>query len=136
MIKKNKLVLIGGAAVIIILALILFAGGGKYSSPEKTISTMFKAIERADAEAFLDCFTEDSKKNMEEGFKDLTAEQFKAQTKDFKMPDYEVIEKTEDTAVVKSKEEEEGDLVMKKEDGKWKVDLEATIQRAFENISY
>lgn len=130
--KKNIIILVVVVLVIIVGLVLVF--GGKYYSPQRTLNRMVKAMEKGDIDAYLECLTEDSQKILiDAGIKDQDPEDLKKGAEDYKEADFEVIEKTKDTAVMKSGTE--GELVFKKEKGGWKLDLEATFERMFEQYT-
>jgi len=131
--KKNIIILVVVVVLIIIVGLVLVVFG-KYSSPQRTLNQMVRAMEKGDIDAYLECLTESSQKILiDAGIKDQNPEDLKKGAENYKEADFEVIEKTKDTAVMKS--ETEGELVFKKEKGGWKVDLEATFKKMFEQYA-
>lgn len=129
---KKKLVILVVVVLVVIVGLVLIFGGGKYSSPKKTLNTLVKAMEKGDVDAFLDCFTEESQTLIQAGG-EITSESIKGDVSDYKEADYKVTRETKDTAVMTS-EKDEGVLVFKKEDGKWKIDLKATFEEIFKGF--
>ena len=118
--------------VLLLVALVLVgAGCGKYSSPQKTISTMIKAMEKGDIDAYIKCFTEESRILLEATGTQLTSESIKVDAKDVKDVKFKQTEKKGDRAVMTSEKEGGGILVFTREKGAWKVDLQATMEEAF-----
>jgi len=130
--KKNIVILV--VVVLVIIVGLVVIVGGKYSSPQRTFNRMVKAMEKGDIDAYLECLTEDSKEILiNAGIKEEDPEALKESAIDFKEEDFKVIEKTKDTAVMKS--ETGGELVFKKEKEGWKLDFEATFERMFEQYT-
>jgi len=118
--------------VLLLTTLVLVgAGCGKYSSPQKTLSTMVEAMEKGDVDAYIKCFTEESRTLLESFGTQLTSESIKVDAKDVKNVEFKQTEKKGDRAVLVSEKEGGGALVFKKEKGSWKVDLQATMEEAF-----
>ena len=136
MMKKNTIILSAVVVVvlIVIVGLLIVLGGGKYGSPERTLSTMIKAMKKGDVEAYLDCLTESSRELMvQDGVAQIKEEDLKGGTEDLENLKFELVEKSGDIAVLKE-EEEGGTLVFKKEKGGWKFDIEETYKKMFENM--
>ncbi len=128
--KKLKFVV----PVLLLTALVLVgAGCGKYSSPQRTISAMKKAMEKGDVDAYIECFTEESRVLLEAAGAQLTSESIKVDAEDMKDVKFKQTEKKGDRAVLVSEEETGGALVFKKEKGDWKIDLNATMEEAFKS---
>lgn len=126
--KKFKSTLL----VILLLAFVLVGAGcfgGKYSTPKKTIQTLYKAVEQGDKETYLNSFSEGTVKLFEESGQEIDMEAIK-KTMPEELPEAEVIEQEGDTAVVQTKAMGSMPMVMKKENGQWKIDMEATIKRS------
>lgn len=125
--KKVKIIV-----PLLLLTLVLVgAGCGKYSSPEKTFHTLMDAAEAGDVEAYLDCFTEESRALIESSGTAVSSESLKASVPE---EDYElkVVEKKGDRAVLTSNLPNSGNLIFKKEKGAWKIDFKATMEEAFQ----
>ncbi len=127
---------------ILLLGLLVLVGvscipTGKYSSPEKTVETMVKAMEVGDVDAYLDCMTDESQEWFESISKispeGLTSESLKSQSTDYDPSRLKVTDKTKDSAVMVEEGQEVG-LVFKKEKGNWKVDIIATMQEMFKGF--
>jgi len=120
--------------VLLLAALVLVgAGCGKYSSPQKTIAAMIKAMEKGDVDAYIECFTEESRTILEATGTPLTSESIKVDVRDVKDIKFKQTEKKGDRAVLVSEEEKGGALVFTREKGAWKVDLQATMEEAFKD---
>ena len=132
MIKKYLTIAVVVAILIVVASVAIVFIGGKYSSPERTLLTLVKAMEAGDVDAYLECFTEESQEMLSSYGTQLTSESIKADVSDYKEPDFEVTEKTKDIAVLT--EEDGGMLCFKKEKSGWKIDLEETLKRAFQNF--
>ena len=130
--SKRNIVILAVVALLVIVG-IVFMFSGKYSSPQRTYNTMIKSIEKGDIDSYLDCLTENSRKIMvDSGIKEKDGEDFKKAVENFKKPDFKLSEKEGDTAVMTSEEDENAILVFKKENRKWKLDLEETFKMMFE----
>lgn len=115
--------------LLLLVALILVgAGCGKYSTPEKTIESLFNAISAKDKEAYLECFSDKTIELFNETGEEIDMESI-SQGMPEEIPEIEVLEKKGDTAVVQTKAANSSPMVLKKENGKWKIDIEATIER-------
>lgn len=134
--KKNIFSLVAVVVILIVaVALVLIIGGGKYSTPKRTLNTMIKSMEKGDIDAYLDVMTEDSQKLLiDAGVKNEDGEELKTQVEDFKKADFKLIDKDDNVATMKS-DEEKTYLVFKKEETGWKLDLEATFQKMFEEAT-
>lgn len=128
--KKVKFII---PALLLAGLVLVGAGCGKYSSPEKTFYTLMDAAKAGDVEAYLDCFTEESKGLIQSSGAELTSESLKTMGT-IEKEDYElrVIEKKGDRAVLTSDLPNAGKLVFKKEKGVWKIDFKATMEEAFQ----
>lgn len=124
--RKLKLAL----PVLLLAVLVLIGGGclgGKYSTPTKTIQTLFKAMEAKDQEAYLDCFSEGTLKLFEQSGQEINMETVSRGIPE-EIPEIKVVEKKDGRAVVRAEVEGSAPMVLIKEKSGWKIDLEATMQ--------
>ncbi|MFH1656295.1 MAG: hypothetical protein ABH956_00800 [Candidatus Nealsonbacteria bacterium] len=130
--KKPIIIII---VVLVVLFGLLLLVGGKYSSPQRTFKIMLKAMQKGDIDGYLDTLTEKSKQMLvDSGIKDQDPESLKKGIEDYEDPDFKVIEKTENMATMKS-EKENTYLIYLKEKAGWKLDLEETFKKMFEEAT-
>jgi len=116
--------------VLLLTVLVLIGGGclgGKYSTPTKTLQSLFKAIEAEDQEAYLDCFSEGTIDLFEQSGQEINMGMVKQGIPE-EIPEMKVIEKDKDRAVVKADASGSSPMVLIKENGSWKIDMEATLR--------
>lgn len=129
--RKLKLIL----PVLLLSILVLIGGGcfgGKYSTPTKTMQTLFEAMRAKDQEAYLDCFSESTIELFEQSEQEFDME-MASQGMPEEIPEIKVIEKNNDQAIVKTEMEGSAPMVLVKEKAGWKIDLEATMQLQYQS---
>tara|TARA_Y100000310_G_scaffold101115_1_gene99012 strand:+ start:195 stop:605 length:411 start_codon:yes stop_codon:yes gene_type:complete len=132
---NKKAIIIIVLVAVVIVGLVLVLGGGKYSTPQKTLKTLIRSMEKGDVEGYLNCMTEKSQKLLRDaGIEDTSPEDLQKGMEDYEDPNFKTIEKEGDTATLKA-DDKEAYLVFKKEDAGWKLDLEETFKKNFESIS-
>ncbi len=129
--KKIKFVL----PVLLLSVLILIGGGcfgGKYSTPQKTIQSLFEAIQAKDQQGYLDCFSERTQELLEQSGQELDMEMI-SQGMPEEIPEIKLVEKKDDRAVAKADTEGSAPMVLIKEKSGWKIDIEATTELQYQS---
>lgn len=118
--------------VFILLIVFIFAGyaffasNSNYAYPEKTLAYAVSSLERNDTNAFLSCFTDESKTIIADASTNGEIPSgLKSNFIEYKTLKMEVVQKTNDTVIFSSKKPVKT-IAFRKIGGNWKIDLPAT----------
>ena len=132
---NKKAIIIIVLIAVVVVGLVLVFGGGKYSTPQRTLKTLIKSMEKGDIDGYLNSMTEKSQKLLKDaGIEETSPEDLQKGMEDYEDPNFKVVEKEGDTAVMKA-DDKEAYLVFMKEKAGWKLDLEETFKKNFESLA-